>query len=449
MRMASINTIRDGGLSMVAQYNTGTLLDYMTGSFEAGVGGQWYLSGGLSNLITGLGGRNGTYKSTLMASLMARLLAIYKEAEGVLADSEYTIIRDMERVARFTGELGELENTIVPMSATDKDINDLFEMLQKIVNEKKDNRKECVTTSPFLDIKTGKPRKVWIPTVFFIDSYSELAGANETDLVDVEGVTGKKTKTIYMVEGGNKTIFMRRVRRMCEEFGIILLLTAHIDDNRDIGSMTGPRKQMVHMRQSDALKNVGSSFKKLTNPYIHIEGCRPLNDASTYPSPKYKNIDLNELTLKIGRGKTNLSGISIPIIMSQSDGLLNGLTNYHYLKSCDYFGLVGSKSRHKLALCPDIALTRTTVRDLLATDKKLNRAMEIMAGYAFMRNEWNIAHIDYSFERTGEEFAEAIMKHPKLGIDKLLSSTGNWTFGDKCKTNYISVMDMVALIDTK
>lgn len=447
MRLNVIQDIIKHGISPVVQYNTGTLVDYMTGSFVPGVHGHWYLQGGLSNLITGLGGRNGTYKSTLMTSFMVRMLAIYLEAEGVLADSEFTIIRDMERVRRFTGELGNIGDRIAPVSATTLDINDLFQQIQTIVKQKSEAMKECMALTPFVDFKTGKQIKAWIPTPYFVDSYSELAGANEDELVDVEGVTGKKTKTIYMVEGGNKTTFMRRVRRLCEQYGILLLLTAHIDDNREIGSMAGPRKQMVHMKQSDALKNVGSSFKKLTNPYIHIEGCRNLNDSQTYPSSRYRNIDLNEIVIKISRGKTNMSGISLPLIMSQSDGLLSGLTNYHYLKSLDYFGLIGSKSRHKLALYPDVTLTRPTARDIISSDKKLMRALEIMSGYAMIKTEWNIAHMDVDFSRSGEEFAEAILKHPKLGKEKVLSSTGYWTFNPKKDDNYLSVMDMLKCID--
>lgn len=449
MRLNVIEEIRKDGITPVMQYNTGTLVDYMTGSFVPGIDGHWYLQGGLSNLITGLGGRNGTYKSTLMASLMVRLLAIYTEAEGILADSEFTIIRDMVRVLRFAGELGNVGDRIAPVSATALDINDLFKQLQTIIKQKSELVKECMAMTPFIDLKTGKQVKSWIPTPYFIDSYSEVAGANEDDLVDVEGVTGKRTKTIFMVEGGNKTTFMRRVRRMCEQYGVLLLLTAHIDDNREIGSMAGPRKQMVHMKQSDALKNVGSSFKKLTNPYIHIEGCKNLNDSQTYPSKKYKNIDLNEIIIKIGRGKTNISGISVPMIMSQSDGLLAGLTNYHYLKSLDYFGLTGSKSRHKLALYPEVILTRPTVRDIVSEDKKLIRAMEIMAGYAIMKTEWNTAHMDVDFSRSGEEFAEAVLKHPKLGAEKVLSSTGYWRFNPKKTDNYLSVLDMLKCIDGK
>lgn len=432
--------------SLVVQYNTGTMFDIMTGRFREGVDGKWYLEGGMSNLITGLGGRNGMYKSTLMGSLFVRMLYIYT-AHGILADSEYAIIRDMVRVRRFAGELGEIdESLIIPISVTDKDIDDLMTYIKNVSVEKLKNKKDSIGVTPFKD-DVGKPMKAWMPTPVFNDSFSEIAGFNEDELVDTNGVTGKKTKTVYMLEGNNKTIFLRRVRRICETSGIVLCLTAHVDDNNSDISGPGPRKQMVHMKQSDALKNVGSSFKKLTNPYVHIQNCTLLRPDKTYTSDRFNDLDLNEVILTIPRSKTNMSGLHIPFIVSQSNGLLNHLSYYHYLRTqCSYWGFEGNNTTHRLLLYPSVTLSRTKARDLIDNDSKLRRALEITAQYKYIQDNWNLTQSPW-FTLPPDEFSKRILEHPELG-EKVLDTHTIWRFG-KPDTNYLSIMDIALKIYNK
>ena len=432
--------------TQLIQFNTDTIFDMMVGTYRKNtIDGHWYLDGGLGTLILGMGGRNGSYKTTILLSLMLRVLSIYKECDGTLIDTEYTILRDLERMYRFVGNLPGLEDDITTISGADMDINECLAMIQKIVTEKAANKKEFTITTPFIDTKTNKLLDVWLPSLISIDSYSEFSGDGEGKLVEDEGVTGKKTKTIYMLEGGYKTIFLRTLRRLCERYGLIALTTAHVDENAGIG-IAQPRKQMVHMKQSDALKNVGSKYKSLTNPYVSIEGCRLLRESETYPSKHFKNVDLNEVTLKIARSKTNMSGITVPMIVSQTDGVLSPLTDYHYLKLNNYFGLIGSKSNHYCALYPDVKVTRPKVRDLLMEDAKLRRAMQLMSRYLFVKNEWNTSKIPLNFTMSGDEFAERVLNHPLLGAEKVLNSIEYWVPG-KQEDNYLSLFDMLEILD--
>ena len=433
-------------MTELVQFNTSSLFDLMVGTYRYNhLDGHWYLDGGLSTLILGMGGRNGSYKTTLLISLMFRVASIYKDADSTVLDTEFTVIRDTDRMHRFVGELAKLVDEFVTISGTDMDINECMRLLETLCAEKLASKKDLTITTPFISTKTNKPIKTWTPSLFAIDSYSELRSVNENELIEKEGVTGKKTKTIYMQEGGYKTIFLRSVRSMCERYGIILMTTAHVDDNSSMDNAP-PRKQMVHMKQSDALKNVGSKYKSLTNPYISIEGCKKLNDSQTYPSKSYQDVDINEMIIKIGRSKTNLSGITVPIVMSQADGFLSPLTNYHYLKNNNYFGLIGSNSNHKLAFMPDIKITRPTVRDLVVDNKRLQRGLQLMAEYCFIRKEWNTSCLPFNMDRTPEELAQAINDHPKLTMDMVLDSVGYWQPNKQLK-NYLSLFDILNTLE--
>lgn len=116
-----------------------------------------------------------------------------------------------------------------------------------------------------------------------------------------------------------------------------------------------------------------------------IHSARPfINQGTKAPEYPYQpgdevagDLDLNIVTMKQLRGKNGSSGFSIELLVSQSEGVLGSLSEFHYVKKSNRYGLEGNDRNYSLALYPEVSLSRTTVRQKLREDKKLQRAMEI------------------------------------------------------------------------
>ena len=99
-------------------FNTDTMFDLMTGQFERGYDGKWYLNGGLGPSVAGIQGRQQTFKSTFAGSLSMRMSAIYN-TQAIVFDSELAYISDLDRIVRSAGSHASKIATdyIVPLNA--------------------------------------------------------------------------------------------------------------------------------------------------------------------------------------------------------------------------------------------------------------------------------------------------------------------------------------------
>lgn len=435
----------------ITLYNTGTLYDYLVGDAVRGYDGKWYIRGGLGTFITGCAGRNGTFKSTLMDGLIARVMQYYPGIETLIHDSEGS--KDIQRVIACGGTpcAGIDPNRITLISSTNSDVQSLWKQVSEIGAHKEANKDQYLVETPFVDPMTGKRIMSWIPTVVFVDSLSELESLDErTMLADKDGLNDKKIKTVWMVDGNKKTLLIRHLRKACEAWGMIVVCTAHVGDNIAMDSYMPPAKQFQHLRQADHLKGVGSKFGFLARILVATR-CSLLQSTdkdevlygdTTRVPPK----DLNEVTIGVVRTKNNLSGGEVPFVISQSRGLLNDITNYHYLRSNDYYGLVGNKVTHACAWTPDAKMTRNTASAVSSKSYENARALELCAQLCFIRNNWSIASRFPAVMTTPEElYTKLQTTSPK--IDEILASTGVWQYQrTKDSRSYMSILDVLDLL---
>jgi hypothetical protein len=155
--------------------------------------------------------------------------------------------------------------------------------------------------------------------------------------------------------------------------------------------------------------------------------------------------DLQELTLINVRSKSGPTGHTFKLIVSQTEGLLPSLSEYHYLRSRkDKFGLEGPEGVHKdyrLALYPDVVLKRTTVRDVIDTDERLQRALEITSELGQIYDYWS------DFPRNEMVEPKELYERLKvMGYDwnLLLDTRGYWTFDHyDSELRPLSTMDLI------
>lgn len=444
--MGLLNTIRgEQGLGSI-NYNTGTLFDYHVGSVQHGFDDKFYINGGFGNCITGWSGKGGLFKSTLTVGLVMNAMGIYNDCDGLLDDTEDAISRDPIRIANFSPYREvNIESSLDIVSGTIYDIDKMTDYIKNLCVQKDKNRKDFIVETPFVD-KQGVRKKAWIPTFVVIDSFSELEGATERAMLDEHGITGKKTKTMWMVDGASKTIFIRSMRKYCEKYGICMVLTAHIGKNIEIDTYGPTPKQLQHMNQSDRLKRVGSEFEYLTGLYMQTMKASFIQDSAKnafyQKGDNTPDTDINEVLAKVIRGKNNISGTILPYVISQTHGLLPEVTNYHYLKINGMFGMGGSLQKQYMLALPDISISRNTLRELCDSSYELRRALEITAQYLFIKQTWAIDKLPFNFKLSAEELFDKITNSNSIKMEDILNSRGYWTYL-KDDREYMSPFDIL------
>ena len=428
-------------------YNTNSMYDLLSGSVIRGSDGKWKIHGGVPAGITGIVGKENTYKSTFANNLILNAMRQYRDSETVVVETEGAY--DEQRIMTLCNKEIDL-NRIVYLKGTIYNLDATYDIIKKICKEKEENKKKYVIDTPFPDARTGKLAKAYIPTFISIDSYTEMYSVTEQNMIDTGGIDDKKNQTIYMVDGNKKTIFIRNIRKLCETHGLCVILTAHVGKNIDMGSYGPVAKQLPAMRQADRLKNVGSKFTFLTRNCSQIMSTKLLQDAnkaSLYCCGETPPTDLHEIAVSMIRCKENSSGNIFPFVVSQSLGLLKDTTHYNYLRNNGYYGLIGSKQKHNSVFMPDITLTRNSFREKCNGNYELSRAVELTARYLFIKNNWITGNLPMDFSRSATELYEALTKSNSIKMNDILNSESTWKYNRaKDDREYLTIFDILEKI---
>ena len=447
--MSLFSAVGLNSVDIMPYLNTGTLLDIALGVYEKSHTSQWILNGGLAP-ITGVCGRAGHYKSTIVDSIIAQILVRYPTIEVWKHDTEQNTF-SLTRFDRMAGK--EISNNIRLTNATAYTLPEFMEALKEICAHKEKHKKDYVVQSPFLD-HNGDRLNIWIPTIVDIDSFSclrtyaeELLGEGKTSVED-----GSRNMD-DMHDGKVKRKLMFDFSRWAQKYGIYFVLTAHVDDTHDIDPRKPTQKQLQFLRQGDRLKSVGSQFEFLTNVLLQGTSPTPILDSDKgpeYPNGNTMNVDINEVHVKILRCKTNATGTLVPLAMSQNLGILGNLTNYHFLKKNGDFGFIKKGHNRYHMLGGDTLLHRNSVIDVLNNSYEDSRALEILAQLKWISLYWNVNSQPFDIPKSAEEFVEKISASNSIAISDIKNSRGYWTFNEtKDDRPYMSVFDILEIIGKK
>lgn len=432
-------------------FNTGTLFDLATGKFELGIEGKWWLNGGLGAFVTGVVGTNGSYKTTWANSIIARSLGIYPGTEEVVDDTENTLDRDKERALAMAEEFDIDPKRVMWLKGVDYPLDELFKIVMIICQRKQENKKKYMVKTPFIDPLTLQPLEVWQPTYLFVDSITELICSAEEELITGAkgvGVGDKASNTVYMLDGNKKTMFIRTMRRLAQQHGIIFVGTGHYDKKIQM-DMYSPNPKETQWGKADyATRGCGSKFKFLTGIYARVSAAllQDSNKEALYQDGATPANDINEVSVMVERCKANRSGCIVPFVVSQTKGLLNAVSNYHYLRINDYFGLNGNKQKQQPALMPDLTISRNTIREVTDSNAQVRRAIEVTAHLKFIQLNWITKNMPYDMSITPQAlFDKLISDKNKNLVERVLNSRGYWTYADDGK-EYLSVFDILDMI---
>jgi hypothetical protein len=200
-------------------------------------------------------------------------------------------------------------------------------------------------------------------------------------------IDDSKTNTAFMKQGLFKTKFIGSLPRLGNNANLCFLTTAHIGEKIDMSSgpamYNRPTKKLQFMNQNDTIKSVSPKFFFLTNVAWYAHTARVLKNQSTrlpeYPLTKdgASETELNIVKLTALRNKNGASGFTIELVVSQNEGVLSSVTEFHFIKNNDRYGIDGSLTHYHLDLLPDVNLSRTTIRTKINENNRLRRALNI------------------------------------------------------------------------
>lgn len=440
-------------------YNVGSLLDIPTGRYVRGKKGENIMNGGLS-VFTAIMGKGNTYK-TKLARYMMLSAASKAAAAGFLPylntyDTEVNV--DVEHCLNLSRKFDIFKDIDLckegAWSITDKTHhlgNEWFKLLKDFLrNEKIKNAKNYTLETPFLD-KENKPIHAIFPSFGDLDSVSEFSCADIEEIQNKNELGDSGGNTIHMRNGLAKTRLLMEIPPVCNAASHYIIMTAHIGKDSTIGQspMAMPVRQLPHMKPGEVVKGVAGKFLYLSNLLWQTISSSTFNNQSTkgpeYPKTRDRvdegSFDLNLVTVKLVRNKSGASGYSFSIIISQTEGVLPSLTEFHYVKESERYGIEGSRDSYNMILYPDVKVGRTTVRNLLDTDPMLRRAVKITADLLQIKTYYkelafDVPDVKELYEKLGKEYDWKV----------LLNTRDYWTFNQyDHPIPFLSTMDLIEM----
>ena len=237
----------------------------------------------------------------------------------------------------------------------------------------------------FNDYRTNTILKLPVPTFYDIDSLSELEGESSIDLVEDKGIDN--SNEVFMKQGAIKTKVLQIVSNIALKTNTYMTMTAQVGKTIDMATgadkYAPPPRSNTYINQNTKVKGVSEKFFFLPLTALIVKKSSVLMNQTTkmpeYPvnSETEVSTDLHVLDVIPYRNKSGASGGLIQVVVSQRDGVLAGLTDFHNCKEHGRFGLDGSNISYNLVICPEVKLSRTTVRSKLDNDPLLRRAAQI------------------------------------------------------------------------
>jgi hypothetical protein len=427
--------------------NTGTIFDLMTGQFQLGKNG-YYCNGGL-NFTTGITGSNSCFKSTCIQSFVTRILNIYPDSTLNYYETELHL-KDLNRFDQVKGSHTSVKDRIILHSATEYDLIQQNEFIKNLIETKMKHEKDLTIETPFLSERTGQPLRMMIPTIIVIDSFSNASSIVEQDLYDSTALGDSKQNIIYMRDGLIKTSFLRNILPKAAKASVYLVFVVHKGKKTDIGqnAFIPQPKDYQFMKQDEKLKNVGANFQYLMMTLINAASIKTLVDSEKdclYPSESDVSKELSEVTYTVVKCKGNTSGTSIPFIMSQYQGFLDSITNFHYLKLLKDYGIQG-KGKYNLKLYPTLSFTRKDIRNHLKNNYEFERALDLTAQLAYIQNNWSQYNCSVDISIPIDIFIEKLCTVKNITISDILNSRSYWSYSTSNEIRpYLSIFDILAL----
>ncbi|MBE0438339.1 MAG: hypothetical protein IBX57_01035 [Gammaproteobacteria bacterium] len=436
--------------------NVGCLFDIPTGVYLKGKHGENILNAGLPH-ITGIVGRGNTFKSTIAHFMNLRSLDRHRAAEDIIYDTEVSLslarLRQLSTNMTFLPfeDFEDEDSRIVLTDKTQELGSAWFEKYKEVMRDRAKD-KTTIKTTPFIN-KDGEYVKGIYPFLGELDSFSQMSIEAVETLLDKGQIGDSKLNTEALKEGAAKSQLMVQLPGLTGMGGGYLVMTAHVGDEHQLDPYAPPSKKLAFLKGKSKIKRVPENFTFLTNNLWYCANATVLinqaNKTPEYPRGPEDDLkgdtDLMIVTIQNLRAKTGPTGIPFELVISQSEGVHVGLSEFNYIKNHGRYGLGGHDRSYYLELVPDISLQRTTVRSKIDESPKLRRALEIASEMCQIKNLWH--HFPKELLCSPKELYDDLVKK---GYDweLLLDTRGYWMFEEditKEDKPFLSTLDLMEM----
>lgn len=434
----------------------GGLMDIPAGRYHKGKYGDNLLNGGFSNFM-GYGGRGNTFKTAKSLCDAFRVLDRYEGTGLIVYDTEVTFAWDrLEDIAENYKNINYsefLEEGLITLtSASEHSGNEWWSIIRERSKERFKGAKGIQKETPFID-REGNPVKTVPTEIHLLDSMSQLETDAVAEIYEKNQIDDGAANTDALRGAAIKTRMVMQVPAVTSQGSMTLIATAHVGDELKLDPYAPSKQQLAFLKKGLKFKNVPEKFTFLTSNSWFISNAEPLINRSTkaaeYPLEGFNQLegdtDLQELTMINIRSKSGTTGHILKLVISQTEGYLPHLSEFHFLKSRkDKFGLIGPEGvqkSYRVALRPDVLLQRTKVRTLIDEDEKLQRALEITSEMCQIYDYWT----DHPNNRKPSP-SELYERLKEIGYDWdiLLDTRGYWTYDHyNHPVNPLSTMDFI------
>lgn len=440
--------------------NIGALLDIPTGTYEMGKYGEAILNGGLAT-STGVVGIGNNFKSTVANFMELSAMSKIAEVADTSMNTYDTEVNIHEsRLLTLTKRFDIFKNVNIldngMWTITDRTVymaNEWYEILKDFLKSKRDDAKKIERNTPFLDRDGKSFLKILTPTFGVVDSFSRFETEDVVKIQNENELGDSGGNTVHMRQGLAKMRFLIELPALSGGAYHYTMLTAHVGKEgpaMQSGPMPAPPpKKLQYLKNGDKLKGVTEQFTFLLGNCWHAYNAAPFINQGTkgpeYPRDSSDDLkgdtDLNIVSLRQLRGKSGPTGLVIELLVSQTEGVLPELSEFHFIKTNGRYGLDGNDRNYCLDLYPSCNLSRTTVRGKIDQDAKLRRALNITAEMCQMKMYWH--NMNESILCTPKEL---YMDLKEMGFDwdMLLSTRGYWVLdNDKHPVPFLSTLDLL------
>lgn len=440
--------------------NIGALLDIPTGTYLEGRRGEYILNGGLAPL-TGVVGIGNNFKSTLMHYMFLTAMSrMHSQSTGSTYDTEVNVHEwhmdtMISRTEGFAGEDVLATGRWVITDKTKYPGNEWYKIQKEYLESKLKNAKKIEVDTPFWGRNRQAPLSISIPTFTELDSFTDFETEDVIEMQDKNELGDSGGNVIHMRQGLAKLrLLMAAPRLNCGSYNY-LLMTAHIGKESTMqnagpaGSV--PITKLKHLKNGDKIKGTTDKFTFIMHNCWHAYNATPLINQGT-KAPEYPrnsedamalDTDLNTVQVRNLRSKSGISGMALTLIVSQTEGVLPSLTEFHHIKEHARYGLEGSNISFSLAIYPDVKLGRTTVRGKIDEDPMLRRALNITSELCQLSY---LRHDMADLLCTPKELYDDLIA---MGYDwgTLLNTRGWWTLSDSEEglPPFLSTMDLLRM----
>lgn len=446
------------------QLNIGCLHDIPNGRYHRGRHGESILNGGLA-YIEGVGGRGNMGKSTYAHFKKLRILDRHVRSILGVYDTETSLtFGRLEGLKQHLPHLSQIDlEDSGRVFITDNTVmtgNEWFAKLKAFGEDKKKDTKSWMATTPFIDEKTGKPIEAFYPSLFELDSLSMFLTDSVEGIYEKNQIGDSAANTDSLRGAAAKSQMLMQLPTTTGQAGLYLTMTMHVGDQHQLDPYAPQKKQLAFLKGGVSFKHVPQKVTFLTNNLWYVYNSTVLANKGTkapeYPKDSSDNMegdtDLQLMQIQNLRAKNGPTGMPFELVWSQSEGILPSLSELHYLKSFDRYGIGGNDRTYFLDLLPDVNLSRTTVRGKIEENAQLRRALEITSELCQMKHLWDEEQLTTCWDdqvkllcTPAELYAD--LKAKGYDWETLLNTRGYWVYEEDAEGQlpYLSTLDLLRM----